>query len=53
MKICGTIKLKLLPVVYLVCLLAVMNGPVYAANWVSLSGEETLREFVSGARVEI
>jgi hypothetical protein len=53
MKICGTIKLKLLPVVYLVCLLAVMNGPVYAANWVGLSGEETLREFVSGARAEI
>ena len=28
-------------------------APVYAANWASLSGAETLRAFVSGARVEI
>ncbi len=35
------------------CLLAVITGPTYAANWVSLSGAETLRELVSGARAEI
>ncbi len=35
------------------CLLAVMTGPTYAANWVDLSGGEALRDFVSGARVEI
>ena len=28
-------------------------GPTYAANWVSLAGEDTLRELVTGARVEI
>jgi hypothetical protein len=50
MKIYGAIKPNLLPVV---SLLAAMNGPVYAANWASLSGEETLREFVSGTRAEI
>ena len=27
--------------------------PVYAENWVDLSGAETLREFVSGTKVEI
>jgi len=53
MKICGAIKPNLLPVVCLVCLLAAMNGSVYAANWASLSGEETLREFISGTRAEI
>lgn len=37
----------------LMCLFAVMTGPTYAANWVDLSGAETLREFVSGARAEI
>lgn len=37
----------------LVCLLAVMTGPTYAANWANLSGAETLRELVSGARAEI
>jgi hypothetical protein len=30
-----------------------MTGPTYADNWVGLSGAETLREFVSGAKVEI
>ncbi len=35
------------------CLLAVIAGPTYAANWVSLAGEDTLRELVTGARVEI
>ncbi len=35
-------------------LLAVLTpGPVYADNWVSLSGAETLRELVSGATAEI
>jgi hypothetical protein len=43
----------MITVLHLVCLLAVMTGPTYAANWASLSGEETLREFVSGARAEI
>ncbi len=35
-------------------LLAVLTpGPVYAGNWVSLSGAETLRELVSGTNAEI
>jgi len=53
MKICGLIKQNPLRAMQLVCLLAVMTGPTYAANWAELSGEETLREFVSGARAEI
>jgi len=53
MKICGVIKQNPLRVMQLMCLLAVMTGPTYAANWANLSGVETLREFVSGARVEI
>jgi len=48
-----TIKQNLLRVMYLMCLLAVMTGPTYAANWVSVSGAETLRVLVSGARAEI
>jgi len=38
---------------HLMCLLSVMTGPTYAANWVNLSGAETLRAFVSGAKAEI
>ena len=48
-----TIKQNLLCVMSLLCLLAVMTGPTYAANWAGLSGAETLRELVSGARAEI
>jgi hypothetical protein len=48
-----TIKQNLQCVMCLMCLLAVMTGPTYAANWVSVSGAETLRELVSGARAEI
>ena len=53
MKICGVIKQNPLLVMQLMCLLAVMTGPTYAANWANLSGAETLRELVSGARAEI
>ncbi len=38
----------------LVFLLAVSTAkPVYADNWVSISGAEALRELVSGTTVEI
>jgi len=33
MKICGVIKQNPLRVMQLMCLLAVMTGPTYAANW--------------------
>jgi len=45
-------KQKLKTVVRWGCLLAVMTGPTHAADWAELSGEETLREFVSDAKVE-
>jgi len=47
------IKQNLLRVMSLMCLLAVMTGPTYAANWAGLSGAETLQELVSGVRAEI
>ncbi len=42
--------LRLLPLFLLAFLTA---GPVYADNWVSLSGAETLRGLISGTTVEI
>jgi len=46
-------KQNLLRVMCTACSLVAMSGPTYAENWTSLSGAETLRDFVSGAKVEI
>lgn len=46
-------KQNLLRMMYSVCLLAAMTGQAHAVDWKGLSGAETLREFVSGAKVEI
>jgi len=46
-------KQNLLRAICTVCTFVAMSGSTYAENWTSLSGTETLRGFVSGARAEI